>query len=151
MKSEKIPPSLITRKIWKSRFEDICGFERYLSHNGTMVRKFFLNLSKEEQAKRFLARLERPEKNWKFSMADILEREHWDKYMDTYKDTIRNTATAAAPWYVVPADHKWFSRLVVATAIVDILKELKVSYPKVDAGRRRELQEARRLIESQQA
>jgi len=97
LKNERVPPSLITKKIWKQRFEDICGLERYLRRNGTAVRKFFLNLSKEEQTKRFLARLERPEKNWKFSMADISEREHWDEYMDAYEDMIRNTATPAAP------------------------------------------------------
>lgn len=149
LKSEKLAPSLITRKIWKKRFEDICGFERYLSHNSIRVRKFFLNLSKDEQTKRFLARLERPEKNWKFSMADILEREHWEKYRNAYEDMLRSTATPEAPWYVLPADHKWFTRLVVVAAIVDTLKELKVGYPKVDARRRRELEEARQLLESQ--
>ena len=114
LKNEKLPPSLITKKIWEERFEDICSFEQYLDRNGIVVRKFFLNISKEEQAKRFLARLEEPEKNWKFSAADIHEREHWNEYMEAYEDMIRSTSTPAAPWYVVPADHKWFTRLVVA-------------------------------------
>jgi PPK2 family polyphosphate:nucleotide phosphotransferase len=150
LKAEKVPSSLLGRKVWKHRFEDMCGFERYLGRNGILVRKVFLHLSREEQRKRFLARLERPEKNWKFAMADVLEREHWDEYMDCYEEMIRHTATPEAPWYVVPADHKWFSQLVVAAAIVDALKELKVGYPKVDAARSKELQEARRMLEKQQ-
>ncbi|HTV66498.1 MAG TPA: polyphosphate kinase 2 family protein [Bryocella sp.] len=150
LKGEKIPPALVGKKIWKHRFEEMCGFERYLGRNGIIVRKVFLHLSREEQRKRFLARLERPEKHWKFSMSDVLEREHWDKYMDCYEDMIRNTATTGAPWYVVPADHKWFSQLVVAAAVVDALKELKLTYPKVDADRNKELQEARRMLETEE-
>jgi len=145
--NEKMPPSLITKKIWEERFQDICSFERYLTGNGIVVRKFFLNLSKKEQARRFLARLDEPEKNWKFSAADIHEREYWNDYMDAYQDMIRNTATPAAPWYVVPADNKWFTRLVVASAIIDTLQQLNLSYPAVGAKRRKELDEARKLLE----
>ena len=122
LQNEKIPPSLVTKKIWQERFEDMCAFERYLTRNGIVVRKFFLNLSRKEQAKRFLARLDEPEKNWKFSAADIHEREYWDDYMHAYEDMIQNTATPAAPWYVVPADNKWFTRLVVASAVIDTLE-----------------------------
>jgi len=147
LQQQRIPPSLTGKKIWEQRFEDICGLERYLSQNGIVVRKFFLNLSKKEQASRFLARLDEPEKNWKFSASDIHEREFWHDYQQAYEDVIRNTATAAAPWYVVPADHKWFSRLVVASAIVETLEDLKLSYPKVDAAKRKELAEARQLLE----
>ncbi len=150
LKAEKIPPALVGKKIWKQRFEDVNGFEQYLGRNGVLVRKFFLHLSREEQRKRFLARLERRDKHWKFSESDVLEREHWDEYMECYEDMIRHTASAAAPWYVVPADHKWFSQLVVAAAIVDALKELKVDYPTVDASRDKELQQARRMLEKEQ-
>ena len=146
LRNEKIPPSLITRRIWEQRFEEIRRFERYLTRNGIVVRKFFLYVSKEQQTKRFLARLEEPEKNWKFSAADIHERQHWNEYMNAYEDAIRNTSTAAAPRYVVPADHKWFTRLVVASAVVDTLKELDLTYPKVDAQCRRELDEARKIL-----
>ena len=147
LQNEKIPPSLITKKIWEERFEDMCAFERYLTRNGIVVRKFFLNLSKKEQARRFLARLDEPEKNWKFSAADIHEREYWDDYMHAYEDMIQNTATPAAPWYVVPADNKWFTRLLVASAIIDTLEKLNLSYPKVDASRRKELEKARKFLE----
>jgi len=148
LNNEKVPPSQITKKIWEERFEDICAFERYLFRNGIVVRKFFLNMSKKEQAKRFLARLDEPEKNWKFSAADVREREYWNDYMDAYEDMIRNTATPAAPWYVVPADNKWFSRLVVAFAMIDTLERLSLRYPKVDASRRKELDEARKFLEA---
>ena len=144
---EKIPPSLIGKSIWEHRFEDICAFERYLSRNGIVVRKFFLNISRDEQAKRFLERLEEPEKNWKFSAADIRERECWNDYQAVYEDMIRNTATPAAPWYVVPANHKWFARVVVAAAVIDTLEGLELSYPKLDPPKRKALQEARRLLE----
>lgn len=147
LKQEKIPPSLISKTIWQQRFEDICGFERYLSHNGVVVCKFFLHLSKGEQSKRFLARLEEPEKNWKFSATDIHEREYWSDYMAAYEDMIRNTATAAAPWYVVPADHKWFTRLVVAAAVIDTLEGLSLSFPGADPQKRKKLEEARQLLE----
>jgi PPK2 family polyphosphate:nucleotide phosphotransferase len=146
-KNEKIPPSLVTKNIWNERFEDICAYERYLGRNGVIVRKFYLNVSKKEQKKRFLARLEEPEKNWKFSAADIHERQYWDDYMEAYEDMIRNTSTPEAPWYVVPADNKWFTRLVVASAIVDTLEELNLAYPKVDAAKRKELEAARAVLE----
>ncbi len=148
LKQRKIPPSLIRNNIWEQRFEDICAFERYLSHNGVLIRKFFLNLSKAEQSKRFLARLEEPEKHWKFSAADINEREYWNDYMAAYEDMIRHTATPWAPWYVVPADHKWFTRLVVAAAIVDTLEGLDLSYPEVDPQKLRELEETRRFLQN---
>jgi PPK2 family polyphosphate:nucleotide phosphotransferase len=150
LKGEKLPPSLMKKKIWQHRFEDICGFERYLGRNGIIVRKFFLHLSREEQRRRFLARLETPEKNWKFSMADVLEREHWDEYMECYEDMIRHTTTAEAPWYVVPADHKWFGQLVVAAAIVQTLKQLKLSYPTIEPEKRKELQEAQRMLQQEE-
>jgi PPK2 family polyphosphate:nucleotide phosphotransferase len=140
--SQRLPPSLVTRQIWVDRFEDINNFERYLTRNGIVIRKFFLNLSKGEQKKRFLKRLEEPEKNWKFSAADIAERERWNDYMKAYEDMIQNTATPHSPWYVVPADNKWYTRLVVATAIVQALQELKLEYPKVDAAERETLKAA---------
>src|SRR5579862_5104047 len=130
--NEKLPTSLVSQKIWKERFEDICSFERYLSHNGVVIRKFFLNVSRQEQKKRFLDRVQRPEKNWKFSEADLHEREHWDDYMHAYEEMIANTSRPDAPWFVIPADNKWFTRAVVAAAVVDGLDELNLSYPKVD-------------------
>ena len=146
-KQERIPPSLVTKDIWKERFEDIKAFEDYLARNGIIVRKFFLNLSKKEQKKRFLARLDEPEKNWKFSSADIRERACWDDYMNAYEDVIAHTASKHAPWYVVPADNKWFTRVVVAAAIVDTLEDLKLAYPAVDPQQRKELNAARKLLE----
>ena len=144
---ERIPPSLVTKDIWKQRFEDINAFERYLACNGMVIRKFFLNVSKKEQKRRFLDRLEEPEKNWKFSIADLRERERWGDYMDAYEDMISHTASHHAPWYVVPADHKWYTHVVVAAAIVDALQGLKLAYPKVDQQKRRELQAARATLE----
>jgi len=144
---EKMPPSLVTKDVWKERFEDLRNFERYLTRNAIVVRKFFLHLSKQEQKKRFLRRLEEPEKNWKFSMSDVKEREHWDEYLRAYEETIQSTAAPHAPWYVVPADNKWFTRLVVASAIVDTLEELNLALPKVDRERREELKMARRHLE----
>jgi PPK2 family polyphosphate:nucleotide phosphotransferase len=144
--SQKVPPPLVTQDIWKERFEDINAFERHLTRNGTIIRKFFLYVSKKEQKRRFLSRLDEPEKNWKFSAADVREREHWDDYMDAYEDMIRHTASKHAPWYVVPADNKWFTRIVVAAAIVDTLDDLKLEYPQVDPIKRRELAAARRLL-----
>jgi PPK2 family polyphosphate:nucleotide phosphotransferase len=143
LEREKLPPKLKTKKIWRHRFEDINNFERYLSRNGTVVRKFFLHVSKEEQRRRFLKRLDEPEKNWKFSAADVEERKHWDDYQHAYESLIRHTATVHAPWYVVPADHKWFTRLVVAAAVIDTLRDLDLHYPKLDAAKTRELEEAR--------
>jgi PPK2 family polyphosphate:nucleotide phosphotransferase len=146
LKDENLPPSLITKKIWQERFEDIHAFERHMARNGTVIRKFFLHLSKKEQNKRFLARLDEPAKNWKFSDADLHEREYWDDYQDAYEDTIRNTASKHAPWYVVPADNKWYTHLVVAAAIVETLEELKPAFPKVDAAKRKEIEEAKKQL-----
>ncbi len=146
LENEKLPPSLVTKDIWEERFEDIHCFERHMARSGTMIRKFFLHLSKKEQRRRFLARLEEPEKNWKFSAADIHEREYWDDYQKAYEEMIRNTATRHAPWYVVPADNKWFTHLVVAAAIVEALEELGLSYPKVDAAKRKEIQAAGKML-----
>jgi PPK2 family polyphosphate:nucleotide phosphotransferase len=143
---EKLPPELITKDIWKERFQDIAGFERYATRNGIVIRKFFLHVSKDEQKKRFLERIDRPEKNWKFSATDVTEREHWDEYMKAYEDTIRNTATPEAPWYVVPADNKWFTRLVVAAAVIDAMASLNLAYPELDKQRRAELVEARAAL-----
>jgi len=144
---ERIPTQLVLDNIWQKRFEDINAFERYLTGNGFVVLKFFLHLSKKEQKRRFLERLEEPEKNWKFSISDALERQHWEKYMRAYEDLIRNTSTKHAPWYVVPADHKWFTRLVVAEATIDAMKCLDLSFPKMDAEKRKELKAARAALE----
>lgn len=146
LKNEKLPPSLLTKDIWKERFEDIHAFERHMARNGTVIRKFFLHLSKKEQKKRFLARLEDPKKNWKFSAADSHERGYWDDYQKAYEEVIRNTATKHAPWYVVPADQKWFSHVVVAAAIVETLEDLDLSYPKVDAAKRKEIDAAKKEL-----
>src|SRR5450755_4815326 len=146
LKSQKTPPSLVGKKIWKERFEDICCFERHMARSGTVIRKFFLHVSKKEQKSRFLARLEEPEKNWKFSAADIRKRQCWDDYQTAYEDMIRNTATEEAPWYVVPADNKWFTRLVVSTVLVDTLESLDLAYPKVDEAKRKELAAARKIL-----
>lgn len=147
LQSERIPPALRTPDFWKRRFEDINSFELYLSRNGIVVRKFFLNLSKKEQKRRFEERLDNPAKNWKFSAADIRERGYWPDYMNAFEEMIRGTATEHAPWYAVPADNKWFTRAVVAAVIVDALEGLKLAYPKVDAAQRKELQAARALLE----
>jgi PPK2 family polyphosphate:nucleotide phosphotransferase len=149
LQKERIPEELVGKKIWKQRFEEITAFERYLTRNGIVVRKFFLHLSKQEQRRRFLERLEEPEKNWKFSAADVRERKRWDDYQHAYEDMIRHTAARHAPWFVVPADHKWFTRLVVSFAIVDALKEMKLSYPTVDAATRKELQAAERALKAE--
>jgi PPK2 family polyphosphate:nucleotide phosphotransferase len=144
--NERMPAPLVTSTIWEERFEDIRSFERYLSRNGLVIRKFFLNVSKKEQKKRFLDRVQQPEKNWKFSAADLEEREHWNDYMDAYEEMIANTATPHAPWLVIPADNKWFTRLAVAAVIVDALDGLNLSYPRVDAQRRNELEAARKTL-----
>ena len=146
LRKQKLPEELITKKIWEERFEDIRNFERYLARNGTVILKFFLNVSKKEQKKRFLARLDLPEKNWKFSSADAQERGFWDDYMEAYEDMIQNTATKYAPWYVVPADNKWFTRLAVAAAIIDTLDGLGLRYPIVSDAQRKSLAAARRLL-----
>jgi PPK2 family polyphosphate:nucleotide phosphotransferase len=146
LREERLPHPLITKKIWKERFEDINAFEQYLARNGTIVRKFFLHVSKEEQRRRFLKRINDPEKNWKFSQDDVREREHWDDYTRAYQDMIRHTATPHAPWYVVPADQKWFTWMVVASTIIETLESLKLSYPKVDAEKNKELEAARKML-----
>lgn len=143
---QRIPRQLITKEIWRERFEDINNFERYLTRNGVVVRKFFLHVSKEEQKRRFLSRLDEPEKNWKFSLADAHEREYWNDYMEAYEDMIRHTSSRQAPWFVVPADNKWFTRLVVSAAIIDALKRLDLAFPKIDARRREELAAARAAL-----
>jgi len=140
---QKLPKECITKDIWKERFQDIRGFERHLNRNGTVVRKFFLHVSKKEQEKRFLERLDNPDKNWKFSESDAKEREHWDEYMEAYEETIRETATEDAPWYVVPADNKWFTRVIVAAAVIDTLASLGLKYPEVSEEKKKELAAAR--------
>src|SRR5579859_3569387 len=140
---QKLPDALVTKDIWTERFEDIKCFEHHLARNGVLIRKFFLNLSKQEQKDRLLSRLDEPDKNWKFSTADLEERKHWKDYMHAYEQMIQRTATEHAPWYIVPADHKWFTRLVVAEVIVDALESLKLNYPEVDDARRKELARVR--------
>jgi PPK2 family polyphosphate:nucleotide phosphotransferase len=146
LESQKLPPKLVTDDIWDRRFKDIRNIEKYLVHNGVVIRKFFLHVSKAEQKKRFLARLDDPKKNWKFSANDVKEREYWNDYMKAYEETIRNTATKYAPWYVVPADNKWFTRVVVAAAIISTLASLNLAYPKVNAEKLTELEAARQLL-----
>jgi PPK2 family polyphosphate:nucleotide phosphotransferase len=148
LRKQKMPPELVTKQIWQERFQDIRCFERYLKRNGIVVIKFFLHLSKKEQRRRFLERIENPEKNWKFSSADAVEREHWGEYMEAYEETIRETASKAAPWYVVPADNKWFTRLVVAAAIIDALVALQLAYPEVGEDKLKELAAAKRALTS---
>ena len=143
---QKIPPQLVTKKVWDDRFTDIRNFERYLSRNGVVVRKFFLHLSKGEQKKRFLERLDLPDKNWKFSANDAKEREYWKDYMHAYEETIRNTATEYAPWYVIPADNKWFTRIVVASAVISTLASLDLAYPTVSKAKLKELEVARQSL-----
>ena len=143
LENQKVPRSLITKRIWNERFEDIRSFERYMARQGFVILKFFLNVSKKAQKERFLERLERPEKNWKFSLADAKERGHWNDYQRAYQDLIRATASKEAPWFVVPADRKWFARLVVAGAIYDALEKLKLRYPEVGPEKKKELAAAR--------
>jgi PPK2 family polyphosphate:nucleotide phosphotransferase len=149
LEDEKLPKPLVTKEIWRQRFEDINCFERYLTRNGIGVLKFFLHLSKKEQKRRFLERLDTPDKNWKFSAADVKERQFWDAYQDAYEDMIRHTSSDHAPWYVVPADNKWFTRLVVAQAVVDALKGMSLKYPKVSGSEKTALAEARKQLENE--
>jgi len=149
LESQKLPKQLVTKRIWEERYEDIRGFERYLSHNGIAVVKFFLHVSKKEQKRRFMERLDTPAKNWKFSSADVKERGFWDEYQEAYEDAIRATASEHAPWYVVPADNKWFTRIVVAEAMIDVLKGMKLKYPKVSGEEKAALAEAREQLESE--
>ncbi len=146
LEGEKLPEKLVTKRIWEERFEDINAYERHLTRNGVVIRKFFLHLSPEEQKRRFLSRLEQKEKNWKFSMGDVQERAHWDDYMNAYQETIRHTSTEEAPWFVVPADHKWFTHLVVASAIVETLQSLDVKFPTVDKAKQKELAVVREAL-----
>ena len=146
---QKLPPRLVTKRIWEERFADVNAYERYLTRNGIAIRKFYLNVSKAEQKRRFLERLEKPDKNWKFSAADVRERGYWKDYRYAYEEAIRATATKHAPWYVVPADTKWFTRLVVAAAIIDALEDMDLRYPKVSKAARRDLAAARRQLESE--
>src|SRR5690242_257177 len=146
---QKLPNALITKHIWEQRYDDINAFERYLAHNGVIVRKFFLHVSKKEQKKRFLERLEDSKKNWKFSMADVQERGFWKDYQEAYEEMIQNTATKHAPWYVIPADNKWFTRLAVAGVILDALNELNLSFPDVDKSKRKELAAVRASLLAQ--
>jgi PPK2 family polyphosphate:nucleotide phosphotransferase len=147
LERQRIPPPLVTKNIWNERCADINAYEHYLSRNGVIIRKFFLNVSKEEQKKRFLDRLEKPDKNWKFSASDATERERWNEYMTAYEEMIQHTATPHAPWYVVPADKKWYTRLVVAAAVIHALDDLNLHYPVVDAAKRKELKSARVALE----
>jgi PPK2 family polyphosphate:nucleotide phosphotransferase len=143
---QHLPPRLVTKKIWRERLEDIAAHERYLSRNGYVIRKFFLHVSRAEQKRRFLARIERPEKNWKFEMGDVKERQHWKAYMAAYEDAIQQTATPQAPWIIVPADNKWFTRLVISNAIVHALENLDLRFPTIDEERRAELAKARAML-----
>jgi PPK2 family polyphosphate:nucleotide phosphotransferase len=146
LENQKLPASVVGKNIWDERFEDIRSFERHLTRSGTVIRKFFLHLSKKEQKRRFLERLEEPEKNWKFSAADIRERACWDDYQKAYEEMIRNTATGHAPWYIVPADNKWFTRIVVSAVVVDTLESLDLAYPNVDDSKRKELEAAKKIL-----
>jgi PPK2 family polyphosphate:nucleotide phosphotransferase len=146
LERQNLPDSLAEKKVWKHRFDDIRAFEQHLARNGTVVLKFFLNVSQEEQRKRFLERLDEPDKRWKFSMGDIEERKLWPKYMAAYEEAIRETSRDDAPWYVVPADNKWFTRLVVAAAVVAALEKLKLEYPKVTGAALKELDKARKAL-----
>ncbi|MGD0236669.1 MAG: polyphosphate kinase 2 family protein [Syntrophorhabdales bacterium] len=143
---EKLPPELVTKSIWKDRFRDIRSFERYLTRNGIAVRKFFLHVSKKEQKKRFIERVQNPDKNWKYSASDMKERQFWNQYMDAYENMIRQTASKNAPWFVVPADNKWFTRVVVAAAVIDALASMNLSYPKVSEEKLKELDAVKREL-----
>ena len=149
LEAERLPLAVRGKGIWKRRFEDINNFERYVTGNGIVVLKFFLNVSKAEQKKRFLERIERPEKNWKFSASDAKERVFWDDYQEAYEDVFNHTSTEWAPWYVIPADHKWFTRMAVAGIILDTLKKLKLRYPTVSKERKRELLQAREVLDAE--
>jgi PPK2 family polyphosphate:nucleotide phosphotransferase len=151
LRGQHLPPKLVTDDIWKERFEDIANFERYLARNGILPIKFFLNLSKQEQLKRLLARIDEPAKRWKFSAKDVDERKHWDQYIHAYEETIRHTATGHAPWHVVPADKKWFTRLVVAATLVERMEALGLEFPTLDEAVLRELERIRSLLEAEKS
>ena len=147
--SQKLPDSLVTERIWEERFEDIVAFERYAARNGIAIRKFFLHVSRKEQKRRFLRRLDLKSKNWKFSTSDAKERDRWREYMRAYEQTIRHTSSDHAPWYVVPADHKWFTRLVVVEAVIEALEEMQLAFPRVNRDKRKELAAVRRRLEGE--
>jgi PPK2 family polyphosphate:nucleotide phosphotransferase len=149
LEQQQLPPSAKGKHIWQQRFEDINNFEKYLFNNGILVMKFFLNVSKQEQKKRFLARIDRPEKNWKFSLADAKERGHWDDYMAAYEDVFKHTSTEWAPWHIIPADNKWFTRLAVASFIYHRLQSLNLAYPVVEENHLQKLQAAKVMLESE--
>ncbi|MEM9002954.1 MAG: polyphosphate kinase 2 family protein [Cyanobacteria bacterium P01_F01_bin.86] len=149
LEKQQLPPSAHNKSIWNQRFQEINAFEKYLTNNGVHVLKFFLNLSKKEQKKRFLDRINRPEKNWKFSISDVQERAHWDHYMQAYEDAITHTSTSWAPWHIIPADHKWFTRLAVAYFIEAKMRSLDLAYPKAEVGHQQHLQEAKILLEQE--
>lgn len=149
--AEKLPAELVDKDIWKQRYKDICAYERYLARNGIAIVKFFLHVSREGQRRRFLARLDEPTKNWKFSLSDVKEREYWDDYMEAYEDMLANTSTGHAPWYVIPADHKWFMRMAVADIVVGTLQKLKPEFPTITEEKRRELEAARKALEQEEA
>jgi polyphosphate kinase 2 (PPK2 family) len=146
LERQKLPRELVTKRIWQERFDDIAAFERYLARNGTAILKFFLHVSKEEQRRRFLDRLDEPAKRWKFSMGDVAERRLWDRYMDAYEDMIRHTSTPQAPWYVIPADDKWFARLMVGAALIDAMETLHLEFPKVEQAALREMMKVRKAL-----
>jgi PPK2 family polyphosphate:nucleotide phosphotransferase len=146
LSGQKLPQKLVTKSIWKERYQDIRAFERHMSRNGTVIRKFFLHVSRKEQKKRFLSRLDEPAKNWKFSLGDAQERQYWNDYMQAYEEMIRNTCTPEAPWYVVPADNKWFTRTVVAAVVVETLESLNLKFPALDKAKTEELAAARKEL-----
>jgi PPK2 family polyphosphate:nucleotide phosphotransferase len=147
--AQKLPASLVTRRLWKDRYEDINAFERHLAHNGTLIRKFFLHVSKEEQRRRLLERLDEPSKNWKFQAGDLGERDRWDDYMKAYEQALSNTSTKHAPWLVIPSDHKWFMRLVIAEVVVEALESLDLAFPKPSKAHLEELAAARKRLEAE--
>lgn len=147
LKKERLPTRSDGKELWKQRFEDINHFERHLVRNGVLVLKFFLNVSKDEQKQRFLGRIKTPEKNWKFSIADANERRYWDQYMNAYEDALQHTSTKWAPWYVIPADHKWFTRVAVADILLKTLKSLGMKYPVLSKEKMAELQKAKNHLE----
>ncbi len=146
---QKLPREVITRNVWDERYQDIRAIERYLSRNGYLILKFFLHVSKKEQKKRFMERLDFPDKNWKFSATDARERQYWNAYMESFEQMVRNTATPYAPWHVIPADNKWFTRLAVSDAIIDAMEKLHLKYPKIDDAKKKELAEARKILMSE--
>jgi PPK2 family polyphosphate:nucleotide phosphotransferase len=149
LKTQRLPPKLVGKDIWQQRFEDITGFERHLARNGTAICKFFLHVSKQEQKKRFLERIEDPAKNWKFSMTDVAERGRWDEYMAAYEDMIKNTSAPQAPWYVLPADHKWFTRLCVVGALIATLEKLDLAFPVLEEAAKAQLGKAREMLSAE--